>query len=91
MIVLKMEETEGKKITIDLSWGGDTTERVENVNDVKATIFDTITQNETWMKVCLLWHIISLCGGCCFHFKPTVMLDISIPVLHKEQKLRRVG
>lgn len=31
MIVLKMEETEGKKITIDLSRGGDTTERVENV------------------------------------------------------------
>lgn len=31
MLVLKMEETEGKKITIDLSRGGDTTERVENV------------------------------------------------------------
>lgn len=31
VIVLKMEETEGKKITIDLSRGGDTTERVENV------------------------------------------------------------
>lgn len=42
-----MEETEGKKITIDLSRGGDTTERVENVNNVKATISDTITQNET--------------------------------------------
>lgn len=59
--------------------------------DVKAIIFDTITQNEKWMKVFLLWCIISLCGGCCFHFKLTVMLDISIPVLHKKQKLRKVG
>lgn len=43
MIVLKMEETEGKK-NIDLSRGGETTERVETV--IMMSKHSYLTQNE---------------------------------------------
>lgn len=59
-----MEETEGKKITIDLSRGGDTTERVENERCQSNHIWHNNTKwnmNESMLAVThylTLWRLL---------------------------------